>query len=80
VKRWRRRKLDEVKVVVRNRADGTTFRFRGAQATALFFLGFATAGLLLGHVYLFAIFIVVAALAAAWDMGYRVFVREEPPK
>ena len=80
VKRRRRRKLGEVKIVIRKRADGTTWRIRGAQATAAFCLGFATAGLLLGNVLVFAVFAVVAVVAAAWDMGYRVFVRQEPPQ
>jgi hypothetical protein len=63
-----------VKLVLRQR-PGATFRFRGAQAVALFFLGFATGALLLGHAYLFVIFVVVAAFAGAWDMGWRLFVR-----
>jgi hypothetical protein len=67
------------KVVLRKRADGTTFRCRGAQATAVFFLGFATNALIVGDLSIFAIFVVVAALAAAWGAGWRVFVRQEPP-
>jgi hypothetical protein len=63
-----------VKLVVHQR-PGATIRFRGAQAAALFFLGFATYALLDGDAYLFAIFLVVAVLAGAWDMGWRLFVR-----
>ena len=73
-----RRKLDLVKVVLRKRADAPSpYRFRTAQAAALFFLGFATHALL---VLVFLIFVVVAAVAAAWDGGWRVFVRHEPPQ
>ncbi len=68
-----------MKVVLRKRADGKTFRCRGSQAAAVFFLGFATHALIIADVYVFAIFVVVAALAAAWGVGWRVFVRQEPP-
>ena len=63
-----------MKLALRQR-PGATFRFRGAQAAALFFFGFSTYALLDGDVYLFLIFAVVAALAAAWEMGWRAFVR-----
>jgi hypothetical protein len=69
-----------MKVVIRKPPDGSRLRYRGAQAAALFFFGFATAALLLVHVILWAIFMVVAAIAAAWDMGWRVFVQHEPPE
>jgi hypothetical protein len=69
-----------VKVVLRKGADARPFRFRGAQAAALFFVGFSAHALLDGDPYVFLIFGVVAALAAAWDMGWRVFVRHEPPR
>ena len=75
------RKLDLVKVVLRKLAGAPSpFRFRGAQAAALFFLGFATHALLVLDGLVFLIFGVVAAVAAAWDMGWRVFVRHEPPQ
>jgi hypothetical protein len=69
-----------VKVVLHKRADAPPFRFRGAQAAALFFLGFATPALVVLDAYVFLIFVVVSALAAAWDMGWRVFVRHDPPR
>ena len=76
-----RRKLDLVKVLLGRRADAPSpFRFRGAQAAALFFLGFATHALLVLDQYVFLIFVLVAAVAAAWDGGWRVFVRHEPPQ
>jgi hypothetical protein len=65
-----------MKVVVRKPA-GTTFRFRGPQAAAFFFFGLATYALLLTNVGVFLFFVAVAVLAAAWDMGWRVFVRED---
>ena len=68
-----------MKIVVR-RPAGTTVRVRGAQVTAAFFLGLATYALILANVGLFAVFAVVAALAAAWDMGWRVFIREDSPE
>jgi hypothetical protein len=69
-----------VKFVFRKRAEGPAFRCRGAQAAAVFFGGFATHALLVADVYVFAIFVVVAGLLAAWGVGWRVFVREEPPQ
>jgi hypothetical protein len=69
-----------VKVVLRKRADAPPFRFRSVQAAAVFFLGFATHALILGDLSGFVAFGVVAALAAAWGAGWRVFVRQEPPK
>jgi hypothetical protein len=72
---------DEVKVVLRKRAvDETTFRCRGAQATAVFFFGFATHALLLGDLATFAIAGVIAALAAALGTRWRVLVRGKPPQ
>jgi hypothetical protein len=56
-------------VVLRRRAGADPFRFRGGQAAALFFLGFATHALLSTDIHVFAIFVEVAALAAAWDAG-----------
>jgi hypothetical protein len=40
----------------------------------VFFLGLATHALILGDASVFLIFVAVAALAAAWDMGWRVRV------
>jgi hypothetical protein len=80
VKRRRRRKRDEVKVVLRKPARGTTFRCGGAEAVAVFSLGFATHALLVGDVVVFAIFAVVAGLAAVWGAGWRVLVRHGPPQ
>jgi hypothetical protein len=66
-------------LVLRRRGGSDPFRFRAGQAAALFFLGFATHALLTTDVRVFLIFFVVAALAAAWDAGWRVLVRQGPP-
>jgi hypothetical protein len=68
-----------MKIVVR-KPPGATFRFRGAQAAAFFNFGLAIYALLLTNVGVFLFFVVVAVLAAAWDMGWRVFIREDSPE
>jgi 4-hydroxybenzoate polyprenyltransferase len=69
-----------VKVVLHRQAGAQPFRVRRAQAVALFFLGFAVCALLVLHLTVFLVSVVVAALAAAWDMGWRVFARDDPPQ
>jgi len=69
-----------MKVVLRRHGGADPFRFRVGQAAALFFLGVATHALLVTDVSVFLIFVVVAALAAAWDAGWRVLVRKDLPQ
>jgi hypothetical protein len=71
--------LDEMKIVVR-KPPGGIFRFRGAEAAAFYFFGLATYALLVANAVVFFVFVLVAVLAAAWDMGWRVYVRDEPPE
>ncbi len=46
----------------------------------MFLLGFATHALLVGDAPVFAVFVVLAGLAAVWAAGWRVFVRQDPPQ